>query len=98
MIDKAAKVICFPIVILWNVRTSLRKKLMLSGIFALVGFTIAVTIVRGSVFGGIYKNLDDSTLQVMNVTWIWFWFNMEFMVGKFLCRGRLPEPNILKPR
>ncbi|KAH8892561.1 hypothetical protein GQ53DRAFT_822764 [Thozetella sp. PMI_491] len=40
-------VICFPISILWRIRITLSRKIFLSGIFLLVGFTIAVTVVRG---------------------------------------------------
>lgn len=78
-------VLCFPIAILWRTRVgiSLRKKLILSTIFSLVVFTIAVTIVRGSIFGGVYKSIDENNMKSMNVTWIWFWFSVEFTVCKF---------------
>jgi hypothetical protein len=75
-------VICFPVVILWNVRVSLRKKLMLSCTFGLVALTIAVTIVRGSVFGGTYKKFDQNKMRNLNVGWMWFWTFIEFAVGK----------------
>lgn len=42
----------------------------------LVGFTLAVTIVRGSTFGGVYK----STNNEVNITWVAFWFYVEFTV------------------
>ncbi|KAI1484555.1 hypothetical protein F5X96DRAFT_683510 [Biscogniauxia mediterranea] len=80
-------IICFPVVILWRVRINLRRKLILSGIFSLVAFTVAVTIVRGSIFGGVYKEFDPNNVTSMNVTWyvflkwIWFWFNIEFIVS-----------------
>ncbi|KAI1639200.1 hypothetical protein F4809DRAFT_596992 [Biscogniauxia mediterranea] len=74
-------IICFPVVILWRVRINLRRKLILSGIFSLVAFTIAVTIVRGSIFGGVYKAFDPNDVKAMNITWIWFWFNIEFIVS-----------------
>ncbi|KAI1645027.1 uncharacterized protein F4817DRAFT_344611 [Daldinia loculata] len=76
-----ALIICFPISILWGVRIGLRKKIILSAIFSLVAFTIAVTIVRGSIFGGVYKSVQKDNLQSMNVTWIWFWFSMEYIVS-----------------
>jgi hypothetical protein len=75
-------VICFPIVILWNVRVSLRKKLILSCTFGLVALTIAVTIVRGSISGGIYKMFDQNNIQNLNIGWMWFWSSFEFAVGK----------------
>jgi hypothetical protein len=61
----------------------LRKKLALSGIFGLVAFTIAVTIIRGSIFGGVYQSISEDNMKQMNVTWIWFWFNIEFDVGTY---------------
>jgi hypothetical protein len=75
-------VICFPIVILWNVRVSLRKKLILSCTFGLVALTIAVTIVRGSISGGIYKMFDQNNIQNLNIGGMWFWSSFEFAVGK----------------
>jgi small-conductance mechanosensitive channel len=74
-------IICFPISILWRTRMNLRQKLYMSGIFSLVGFTIAVTVVRGSIFGGVYKSIDSNKRQEMNTTWIWFWFTMEYSVS-----------------
>ncbi|KAF2119898.1 hypothetical protein BDV96DRAFT_566279 [Lophiotrema nucula] len=76
-----AFIICFPVVILWQVSIALKKKLMLSGIFGLVVFTMAITIVRGSIFGGVYKTIDQNKRMDMNVTWIWFWFFIEFAVS-----------------
>lgn len=73
-------VLCFPISILWRVKLSIRKKILLSAVFGLVGFTIAVTIVRGSIFGGVYKSLNEGQSQEENISWIWFWFYVEFTV------------------
>lgn len=74
---------CFPIVILWNVRISLRKKIILTCTFGLVALTIAVTIVRGSVFGGVYKSFNKNRGKSMNMSWMWFWMLMEFAVGTY---------------
>lgn len=74
---------CFPIVIVWKVRINLKKKIILFSIFSLVSFTIAATIVRGSIFGGVYKTLVERKRMNMNVTWIWFWFFIEYSVCKF---------------
>ncbi|ORY03570.1 hypothetical protein BCR34DRAFT_520715 [Clohesyomyces aquaticus] len=76
-----ALIMCFPIVILWNVRISLRKKIILTCTFGLVALTIAVTIVRGSVFGGVYKSFNKSRGKSMNMSWMWFWMFMEFAVA-----------------
>jgi hypothetical protein len=75
-------VLCFPISILWRVKISLRKKLILGGIFGLVGFTIGVTIVRGSIFGGVYKSINADGGSELNVSWIWFWLYVEYTVCK----------------
>ncbi|KAI0400158.1 hypothetical protein F4802DRAFT_586427 [Xylaria palmicola] len=74
-------IIAFPIWILWGCKLSLQKKLALSGIFSLVAFTIAVSIIRGSIFGGVYHSISKHETKQLNVTWIWFWFNIEFIVA-----------------
>ncbi|ROW01376.1 hypothetical protein VMCG_05976 [Cytospora schulzeri] len=76
-----AAILCFPISILCRVKISLRKKLILGGIFGLVGFTIGVTIVRGSIFGGVYKSIDADGGSELNVSWIWFWLYVEYTVS-----------------
>lgn len=76
-----AMIIGFPCWILWNCKVSLQKKLVLSAIFGLVTFTIAVTIIRGSIFGGVYQSITEHHMKQMNITWIWFWFNIEFVVA-----------------
>ncbi|KAJ0104203.1 hypothetical protein J7T55_001690 [Diaporthe amygdali] len=74
-------ILAFPIYILWKVKITLRKKLLLSAVFGMVGFTIAVTIVRGSIFGGVYKSINESGENQVNITWITFWFLVEFTVA-----------------
>lgn len=73
---------CFPIIILWNVRISLRKKLILSGTFGLVLLTIAVTIVRGVVFSGTFKKFNKNEMENLNPGWMMFWIFIEFAVGE----------------
>lgn len=75
-------VICFPIIVLWQTRITLRQKLVLSSIFSLVGFTIAVTIVRGSIFGGVYKSVSEVDRKVMDVAWMLFWQFIQYIVCK----------------
>ena len=75
---------CFPISILWKIFIDLRCKILLFSIFLLDGLTIAVTIVRGSIFGGFYNNLASQNQVTMNITWIWFWFFVEYVVGEFV--------------
>lgn len=72
-------VLCFPISILWRVRVTIRKKLLLTGVFCLTVFTIIVTIIRGTIQNG-KSGLDFSKSQ--NVGWVWFWIVIEFMTGK----------------
>jgi hypothetical protein len=62
---------------------ALRQKVVLSTIFCLLGFTIAVTIIRGSVFGGVYRSVDAVDEQEMSTPWIWLWFSMEYIVCKW---------------
>ncbi|KAK3900003.1 hypothetical protein C8A05DRAFT_46059 [Staphylotrichum tortipilum] len=76
-----ALIICFPISILLKTRISLRQKIILSSIFCLVGFTIGVTVVRGSIFGGVYKELPEVDHKVIDTVWALFWYYVEFMVS-----------------
>ena len=73
---------CFPIAILWRAGITLRQKLILSSVFCLVGFTIAVTIIRGSIFGGVYKDVDQVDRRVIDTIWVLFWFVIEYIVCK----------------
>jgi len=77
-----AMILCFPIVILWRTRIGLRQKLVLSSIFSLVGFTIAVTIVRGSIFGGTYKSIHEVQHKVVDTSWLMFWFFIQYITCK----------------
>ncbi|KAI1740238.1 hypothetical protein F4680DRAFT_124993 [Xylaria scruposa] len=74
-------IVAFPFWILWGSKLNMQKKLTLSGIFGLVAFTIAVSIIRGSIFGGVYQSISENHLKQLNITWIWFWFNIEYIVA-----------------
>ncbi|GAP89802.1 putative glycoside hydrolase family 31 [Rosellinia necatrix] len=74
-----ALIIGFPFWILWGCKLTIRKKLLLSSIFGLVAFTIAVTIIRGTNFGGAY--IAEGDVIEVNIPWTWFWFNLEFIVA-----------------
>ncbi|KAK7995128.1 hypothetical protein PG990_013901 [Apiospora arundinis] len=74
-------IMCFPIFIAWRTKISMRQKLILTAVFLLVGFTIAVTIVRGSIFGGVYKSLEEADGQVINMAWLLFWFIIQYFVS-----------------
>ncbi|KFA81676.1 hypothetical protein S40288_07231 [Stachybotrys chartarum IBT 40288] len=47
-------IICFPVAILWRSRIDMRKKIALTFIFCLVSLTMAITIIRGSIFHDVY--------------------------------------------
>jgi hypothetical protein len=69
-------------VLVWKSKINLRQKLLLTGVFLLVAFNIIVTIIRGSIFGGVY-NSTGSDRKVLNVSWMLFWFYLEYITGKF---------------
>ncbi|KAJ3562769.1 hypothetical protein NPX13_g8440 [Xylaria arbuscula] len=75
-------ILCFPFIILWRVRLPRRKLAILLALFSLNGFILAVTIVRGSIFGGVYKSFDKALedRQSQSITWVWFWLTVEFIV------------------
>lgn len=43
-------------------------------------FTIAVTIVRGSIFFGVYKSGEDASRKGLDPSWMVFWFFIELIV------------------
>ncbi|KAL5446439.1 hypothetical protein PMIN07_004177 [Paraphaeosphaeria minitans] len=74
-------IMAFPILIVWKTGLNCRQKLVLSSVFLLVGFTIGVTIVRGSIFGGVYKSVTHTNRQVIDSSWMLFWWYIEFIVS-----------------
>ncbi|KAK9425269.1 putative Integral membrane protein [Seiridium unicorne] len=75
-------IIGLPVAILWKSRISNRKKLILTFIFCLVFLTIAITIVRGSVFHQVYNSATSTGKgQMQSATFTWFWFYCEFSVA-----------------
>ncbi|KAL5372708.1 hypothetical protein DPSP01_013270 [Paraphaeosphaeria sporulosa] len=74
-------IMAFPILIVWKTGLNWRQKLVLSSVFLLVGFTIGVTIVRGSIFGGVYKSVTQTNRQVIDSSWMLFWWYIEFVVS-----------------
>jgi hypothetical protein len=57
----------------------MRKKLVLAAIFSLTLFTVAVTIIRGTIHTG--RIATDGT-QAQNIAWVWFWLSIEFFSGR----------------
>ncbi|KAK7974517.1 hypothetical protein PG989_016365 [Apiospora arundinis] len=70
-------IVGLPIAVLWRSRISRSKKLLLTVVFGLVSVTIAVTIVRGSVFHSSYTGSG----KIQSATFTWFWFYCEFSVA-----------------
>ncbi|KAH8883486.1 hypothetical protein GQ53DRAFT_752963 [Thozetella sp. PMI_491] len=70
----------FPVVLLWKSRISTKKKLALTLIFGLVFLTIAITIVRGSIFHQVYDGTGVKG-SMQSATFTWFWFYCEFSVA-----------------
>ncbi len=66
-------VITIPILMLWNIQISLRKKLALMGIFSLTVIVMVVAIVRVAVVTTKNTNAD--------ISWLYFWSNIEIAVG-----------------
>lgn len=63
----------------------MRKKLALTFVFSLVWVTIAISIVRGSVFHEQYSlAASGETVQGQSATATWFWFNAELSVAFFI--------------
>ncbi|KAK3988843.1 hypothetical protein QBC44DRAFT_397407 [Cladorrhinum sp. PSN332] len=71
-------IMVLPIVIVWNVRLSRRQRLALTALFAMSLFTVAVIIVRASVF---FKDRPSKRPTPINLSWTWFWTVMEFYVS-----------------
>ncbi|KAL2176535.1 uncharacterized protein P884DRAFT_260554 [Thermothelomyces heterothallicus CBS 202.75] len=75
-------IMCFPVWILWGSGITLRKKLALTFVFSLVWLTIAITIVRGSIFHKQYSMAASGEgSQMQSATFTWFWFYTEFSVA-----------------
>ncbi|KAK4214119.1 hypothetical protein QBC37DRAFT_421741 [Rhypophila decipiens] len=71
--------IVFPVWVLWSTRFSIRQKLVFSGIFCLVLFTIAIATVRG-VFSKTIVEDPQHALRQINVDWA-FWFGVEYVTS-----------------
>ncbi|KAK3291994.1 uncharacterized protein B0H64DRAFT_435706 [Chaetomium fimeti] len=74
-------ILCLPVWILWGSGISMRKKLALTFVFSLAWLTIAITIVRGSIFHQQYSMAGSGETQMQSATFTWFWFYMEFSVA-----------------
>ncbi|KAI1654487.1 hypothetical protein F4813DRAFT_371097 [Daldinia decipiens] len=73
-------IVGFPVAVLWGSRISIKKKLVLTFVFGLVFLTIAITIVRGSIFHGVYSSTSEEG-RMQSATFTWFWFYCEYSVA-----------------
>ncbi|KJZ71811.1 hypothetical protein HIM_08831 [Hirsutella minnesotensis 3608] len=72
-----ALIMIFPVAILWRVKISIKKKLYLSFLFLLSLFTMAMAIIRGTIS---YGRIATDYSQSQNISWLWFWLQMELFV------------------
>ncbi|KAI4155822.1 MAG: hypothetical protein LQ340_000729 [Diploschistes diacapsis] len=66
-------ILSIPIIMLWRVRISFRRKLALVGIFSLTVIVIVLAIIRVSLVYNPDKNVD--------ATWLYMWSNIEIQVS-----------------
>ncbi|KAK4214369.1 hypothetical protein QBC37DRAFT_387250 [Rhypophila decipiens] len=69
-------IMSIPIYMVWNTNMSLRKKLLLFGIFSVTIFIMATAIARVSV---IIKNGDQ--LQNASIDWLYLWSALEMCIA-----------------
>jgi hypothetical protein len=75
-----ALIITIPVLLLWNVQISMRKKLALLGIFSLTLITIVFSIIRVAV-------VTTSHIQP-NIPWVFLWGNIEVSISLIVaCLG-----------
>lgn len=65
---------------LWNVRLPLRQKLLLMTIFSLTVIVMVVSIIRVAIVGSSTR----SSTQQPDISWVYFWSNIEMSTGKSL--------------
>jgi hypothetical protein len=65
-----------PFTILWKVRVSWRKKIVLAGIFSLTIFIVVCTILR------VVLVQQKSVNGAIDVSWLFLWNKVELDTGK----------------
>ncbi|KAM7208559.1 hypothetical protein V8F20_001240 [Naviculisporaceae sp. PSN 640] len=92
-------ILCFPISILWGVRVPVRKKIILGCVFSMTIFTVAVTIIRGTIQHG---RVAADFSQSQNIAWVWFWTVLEtdtaYLIACLVTFRSLFARNDNKPR
>ena len=66
-------VISIPVVLLWNVQISIRRKLALGGILCLSICTIVISIIRLAGAGSSHGQIDTA--------WVLFWYDIEAAIA-----------------
>ena len=61
-------------------RIGLKQKFILTCVFSLVALTIAVTVVRGALVGGIFMSVDNFSNAQLHMSWMWLF--TEYSVCK----------------
>jgi hypothetical protein len=89
-------IICFPVAILWRSRIDMRKKVALTFVFSLVFLTVAITILRGSIFHDSYGSTGGKSRE-QSSTFSWFLYYCEFSVGSLPHRMPHLLPDSLRP-
>lgn len=72
-----------PIFLIWKVRLTTRKKVVLSIGFCISLVTVGLTIARGAFY---HEVNQDTVNKSLNVAWIWFWYSMELITGQYSYR------------
>ncbi|KAI1170015.1 hypothetical protein F4777DRAFT_592266 [Nemania sp. FL0916] len=76
-----ALIIAFLVIVTWRTKMTMRQKAVISAVFLLVVFTIGVTIVRASIFGGVYNEQVVANRKVIDTAWVLFWLYVEILVS-----------------
>ncbi|KAK6851441.1 hypothetical protein PG995_012563 [Apiospora arundinis] len=74
-------IIIFPLTIVWRVRISLYKKMVLACLFSMVLFTVAITLIRATTPLG---RVTPDNAPSQNIGWVWFWFSIELDTSFFI--------------
>lgn len=75
--DRFQIVLSIPIMMLWNVRIPLKKKLILFSLFSAIIVVVVVSIIRVAVVSSKNRHVD--------ISWLYLWSNVEMSTCKFPC-------------
>lgn len=78
---------------LWNVRLPLRQKVLLMTIFSLTVIVMIVSIIRVAIVGSSTR----SSTQQPDISWVYFWSNIEMSTGKplYFWKGSLNSAKVI---